>query len=417
VSAVLVRAPRRSIRAVTAVPRAVVCLLLRRTRAGTLTVRESDQIRVFGHGRPAASLNVASHRTWWCLLRGSRGLADAYAAGWWDSNDLVALIRLAARNAGRLDRMRKWLAPVSRPWQAVRAQLSGNTKRRSRRAIAAHYDLGNELFSTMLDPTMTYSCAVFDRPDMTLEEAQLAKLEAICTKLNLGPGDHLLEIGTGWGSLAMYAATSRGCQVTTTTISAEQHAYVSEQVRQAGLEDRLTVWKRDWRELEGRFDKLVSVEMIEAVGWRHTGRFLASCSHLLSQRGLMLLQAITIDSRAYHVEKAAKSFINTRIFPGGSLPSLDLLARCLRRHTDLQVVGLEDITRHYVPTLQRWRASFLAHAPRLEALGYDERFRRLWSLYLAYCEAGFAERRIQDVQILLAKPQRHELVASATRAS
>jgi cyclopropane-fatty-acyl-phospholipid synthase len=385
------------------ISRAVVSWMLRRIRDASLTVEEGGARRTHGTGALQATLVVRSPRMWPTLLRGSRGLADAYAAGWWDSPDLVKLIRVAARNAHRLDRIRRFLEPASRPLRAALAPIRTNTRRRSRQHIAAHYDLGNELFSRMLDPTMTYSCAIFERPWMSLEDAQLAKLEAICRKLDLGPGDHLLEIGTGWGSLALHAAVTRGCRVTTTTISAEQHAYASSLIRQAGVEDRVTVLLRDYRDLTGRYDKLVSVEMIEAVGWRKTGDFFAACSGLLRPHGKMLLQAITIDDLAYDVEKDARSFMNTRIFPGGSLPSLEVIGRCVAQHTDLLTASVEDFTSDYVLTLKEWRERFVRHARELEELGYDERFRRLWTLYLAYCEAGFAERRIQSVQVVLAK--------------
>jgi cyclopropane-fatty-acyl-phospholipid synthase len=275
---------------------------------------------------------------------------------------------------------------------------------RRRRDIAAHYDLGNQLFSRMLDPTMSYSCAVFEDPRMTLEEAQLAKLERVCEKLDLSPRDHLLEIGTGWGGLAVYAAVTRGCRVTTTTISREQHAHAVEAVHRAGVEDRVTVLLEDYRELTGRYDKLVSIEMIEAVGWRHTGAFFAKCSELLAPHGAMLLQAIAIDDRAYQVEKASRSFMNTRIFPGGCLPSLEMMTRAAARRSDMQLTHLEDLTPHYVETLRRWRERFTRHARELAERGYDERFQRLWTLYLGYCEAGFAERRILDLQLLLTKP-------------
>jgi cyclopropane-fatty-acyl-phospholipid synthase len=258
-----------------------------------------------------------------------------------------------------------------------------------------------------------YSCAVFDTPGMTLEQASMRKLELVCQRLDLGPGDRLLEIGTGWGGLAVYAARTRGCHVTTTTISREQHDYALARVRELGLEDRVTILMQDYRDLSGHYDKLVSIEMIEAVGWQHIGTFFAKCCDLLEADGSMLLQAITIDDRAYEVEKASKSFIKTHIFPGGCLPSLEVITRALARRTDLQVVGLHDITQHYVSTLRGWRQNFLGHAGELDALGYDETFRRLWTMYLAYCEAGFAERRICDVQLLLAKPR----YRSATVAS
>jgi cyclopropane-fatty-acyl-phospholipid synthase len=381
----------------------VLSRLLRRIAEGSLTVIEDGEPRVYGSGPPAATMIVRSSRTWRMGVTGSRGLAEAYAAGHWDSSDLVALVRLAARNAGGLDRLRVRLTPVRTPVQRLRACLRRSTRRRRRRDIAAHYDLGNDLFSRMLDTSMSYSCAVFEEPGMSLEEAQLAKLELICPKLDLGPDDHLLEIGTGWGALAVHAALTRGCRVTTTTISREQHEYALAAVTRARVEDLVTVRLEDYRDLTGRYDKLVSIEMIEAVGWRHTGAFLAKCSELLVQEGAMLLQAIAIDDRAYEVEKASRSFMNTYIFPGGSLPSLEVIARGVARRTDMQMVHLEDLTPHYVETLRRWRRNFIGQASELARLGFDERFRRLWTLYLAYCEAGFAERRILDVQLLLGK--------------
>ncbi len=385
--------------------RGLMSILFRRIKVGSLIVVEGDERRVFGSGPPAALAQIDSPRAWPLLLRGSRGMAEAFAQGLWSSPDVVAAIRLAARNARGLDRLRQLATPVRWPLQRAGAVLRLSTKRRRRRDIAAHYDLGNELFSRMLDPTMTYSCAVFEHEGMTLEQAQLAKLERVCEHLGLGPGDHVIEIGTGWGAFALHAAATRGCRVTTTTISREQHAYAVEQVRRARLADRVTVLMEDYRDLRGRYDKLVSIEMIEAVGWRHMGTFFAKCSELLAPDGAMLLQAITIDDRAYEVEKASKSFIKTYIFPGGCLPSLESIVRDVARRTDMQAVQLEDLTPHYVETIRRWRNAFNAHADQLAKLGYDARFRRLWTLYLAYCEAGFAERRIRDVQVLFTKPR------------
>ena len=383
----------------------LVSILLRRIKTGSLIVIEGDERRVYGSGPPAATVQINSPRTWPKLLRGSRGMAEAFAKGLWESPDLVALIRLAAVNARGLDRLRSLIAPVRWPLQRARALLRRSTRRRRRRDIAAHYDLGNELFSRMLDPTMSYSSAIFEHEGMTLEHAQFAKLERVCEQLDLGPKDRVLEIGTGWGAFAVYAATTRGCHVTTTTISREQRDYAVEQVGRAGLDDRVTVLMEDYRDLRGRYDKLVSIEMIEAVGWRQIGTFFAKCSELLTADGAMMLQAITIDDRAYEVEKASKSFINTYIFPGGCLPSLEVIIRNVARQTNMQALHLEDLTPHYVETLRRWRKTFVANAPALAELGYDERFRRLWTLYLAYCEAGFAERRIRDVQLLLGKPR------------
>jgi cyclopropane-fatty-acyl-phospholipid synthase len=240
---------------------------------------------------------------------------------------------------------------------------------------------------------------------MTLAEASLAKLELICDKLDLSPADHLVEIGTGWGGLAVHAALTRGCRVTTTTISREQYEFATRRVREAGVSDLVTVLDWDYRDLRGQYDKLVSVEMIEAVGWRGFETFFDRCSRLLVPNGKMLLQAIVIDDRAYEVEKASRSFIRSFVFPGGCLPSLGVIGRCVARRTDMRTTALQDLTPSYVRTLRCWRENVEAARTRLAALGYDERFRRLWRFYLSYCEGGFAERRIGVLQMELAKPQ------------
>jgi cyclopropane-fatty-acyl-phospholipid synthase len=284
-------------------------------------------------------------------------------------------------------------------------RIPRNTRSAARRHISAHYDLGNDLFELFLDETMTYSCAVFDTPDQPLADAQRAKLDLACRKLELSAADHLLEIGTGWGSMALHAAGEYGCRVTTTTISREQHAVATERVRAARLDNLVTVLLEDYRDLRGRFDKLVSIEMIEAVGWQYFDTFFRRCSDLLTPDGLMLLQAITIDDRAYEVEKGSRSFIKEHIFPAGCLPSVEVIARCLAHATDMRVVDLEDITAGYPETLAHWRARFLANARHVTELGYDRRFQRIWELYLCWCEGGFREHRIGDVQVLSAKPE------------
>jgi cyclopropane-fatty-acyl-phospholipid synthase len=388
--------------------RAIVRRLLGRARGGVLELREPDGTVVRlggpGVGDPLhAVLEVRSPELYRRLLRGSAGLAEAYMDGLWTSPDLVALVRLGARNGEAMDRPRHWLRPLVGPARAIgRAR---NTIARSRRQISAHYDLGNDLFALFLDARMMYSSAIFPSPDATLEEASLHKIDTICRKLALQPSDHLLEIGTGWGAFAVHAAAEYGCRVTTATISREQHDHAAARARAAGLEDRVEVVLRDYRELRGAYDRLVSIEMIEAVGWKDFGTFFARCSELLAPDGLMLLQAITTSDRAYDVEKGNRSFMATHIFPGGCLPSSKVIARCVARRTDMRTIAAHDISAHYAETLRHWRDRFAAHRDRLPALGYDERFARLWELYLAYCEAGFRERRIRDVQVLLAKPQ------------
>jgi cyclopropane-fatty-acyl-phospholipid synthase len=377
-------------------------LLLGRLREGRIEIVEGARRRGFGplDAPLTATVRVHDPGFWRALLGGSRRLADAYGSGMWDTGDLVTLVRIGAREMPRLDR---WRRPVAR-LRSVLSPMPRNTRAGARRHVSAHYDLGNDLFRLFLDESMTYSCAVFEPPDASLHEAQEAKLERVCRKLELGPEDHVLEIGTGWGSFALHAAGRFGCRVTTTTISREQHAVATERVREAGLEDRVTVLLEDYRDVRGRYDKLVSIEMIEAVGWQYFDLFFRRCGELLDPRGLMLLQAIVIDDRAYDVEKASRSFIKELIFPSGCLPSVEVISRCVARATRLRMLDLEDITGHYPETLRRWRENFVRFAGRAGELGYDLRFQRLWELYLAYSEGGFRERRIGDVQALLAGP-------------
>lgn len=388
------------------VARRLVFKLLSRIRDERVDV--IDRSRVFSFGDPDAELRatitVHDPRFYSQMLRGSIGLGETYMDGCWDTDDLVALTRIGARNMRSIDSLRRTWHPVLHRAQRFAEMVPRNDLAGSRRNIAAHYDLGNQLFSLFLDPTMMYSCAYFEHAGQSLEDAQLAKLDRACRALELRPGDHLLEIGTGWGAMAIHAAERYGCRVTTTTISAEQRAYALEQVADRGLSDRVTVLLEDYRDLTGTYDKLVSLEMIEAVGWQYFPTYFAHCSRLLADDGLMFLQAITIDERAYEVEKASKSFINTHIFPGGCLPSLEVIHSCVASETDLTTVWLDDITPHYAETTRRWRESFLGASELAAELGYDESFRRMWTLYLAYVEAGFRERRIMDVHALFAKP-------------
>ena len=387
--------------------------LLARMPHGQLTIVERGGTVTVGDSEPRAAVRINTPRAWTALLHGSRGLAKGYAGGWWDADDLAAVIRVAARNAPVLDRWRRRAAPVRVPVQALRGIRRANSRARSRRDVAAHYDLGADLFGLMLDETMMYSSAYFPSATASLAEASRAKLELVCEKLSLGPRDHVLEIGTGWGGFAVHAAATRGCRITTTTISAAQYAYARRRVERAGLQQLVTVLRRDYRDLRGRYDKLVSIEMVEAVGWRNFGTFFARCSDLLRPDGVMLLQSIVIDDRAYEVEKSSASFIRSHIFPGGSLPSVEVIARCLARHTDLRIADLHELTPHYAETLRRWRTNVERADDQLRRLGYDERFRRLWRLYLAYCEAGFDEGRIGVVQMLLGKPRWRPSIAVA----
>jgi cyclopropane-fatty-acyl-phospholipid synthase len=382
--------------------RALSTTLLQHLREGRLEVVEGARDYAFGphEARLRARVRLHDSSFWAAVPHGSLGLARAYVRGGWDCDDLVSLVRMAAREMPRLDRYRRPFVPL----RDLFSRVPQNTRAGARQHVAAHYDLGNELFGLFLDESLTYSCALFEAPGLSLYEAQQAKLDTVCRKLELAPDDHVVEIGSGWGSFALHAAGRYGCRVTTTTISREQHSLARERVRRAGLADRVEVLLCDYRDLCGRYDKLVSIEMIEAVGWQYFETFFRRCGELLHPHGRMLLQAIVIDDRAYDVEKASRSFIRELIFPSGCLPSLKLIARCLARATDMRMLDLKDLTTHYPETLRRWRENFLRAAGRAERLGYDRHFRRLWELYLAYCEGGFRERRIGVAQLLLAKP-------------
>jgi cyclopropane-fatty-acyl-phospholipid synthase len=390
-------------------------------RGGRLEIVEAGGKR-FSFGSPDAELSatveIHSPRFYRAMLGGSVGLGEAYRDGVWDCDDLVALVRIAARSMGPLDRWRRRLHPVLAPLQRTLWGVPRNSRRRARRHISAHYDLGNDLFALYLDESMMYSSAVFPTAESSLAEAQEHRLELICEALELGPEDHLLEIGTGWGAMAAFAASNYGCRVTTTTISREQRDGALRRIQDAGVEDRVTVLLDDYRDLRGRYSKLVSLEMIEAVGWQYFDQFFRRCSELLEPDGLFFLQAIVIDDRLYEMEKSARSFSNTLIFPGGCLPSVEVIQRCTARETDMSMVWLQEIGAHYARTLELWRERFIANTDLAAELGYDEPFRRLWTLWLAMSEAGFRERRLRDVQVLFAKPRRSidvKLAASTTR--
>ena len=382
--------------------------------------RATSQRRL-SFGAPDADLRAAveihSPRFYRAMLGGSVGLGEAYRDGVWDCDDLVSLVRIAVRNLGPLDRWRRRLYPVLAPLQHTLWRVPRNSRGAARRHISAHYDLGNDLFALFLDESMMYSSAVFPQPGATLAEAQAHRLERICRALELGPEDHLLEIGTGWGAMAAYAASNYGCRVTTTTISREQREGALRRIQDAGVEDRVTVLLDDYRDLRGRYTKLVSLEMIEAVGWQYFDSFFRRCSELLEPDGLFFLQAIVIDDRLYEVEKAARSFSNTLIFPGGCLPSVEVIERCVARETDMSMVWMEEIGAHYARTLELWRERFIANTDLAAELGYDEPFRRLWTLWLAMSEAGFRERRLRDVQVLFAKAARSLEAAAPARAT
>lgn len=337
-------------------------------------------------------------------LGGSTGAGQSYFLGLWDADNLVDVVRILVRNRGTLDQMDSGLALFSRPLYSWFHRRRENSLAGSRANISAHYDLGNDFFTVMLDPTMMYSSGIYPTPDADLHLAQRHKLDVICDKLMLDADTHLLEIGTGWGGLAVHAAQRHGCRVTTTTISREQHDYALQRVRAAGLEDRITVLFQDYRELQGRFDRLVSVEMIEAVGAPWFDHYFERVDELLADDGMALIQAITIEDQRYESYRRSVDFIKRFVFPGGCLPSVSVMLDAVRRRTSLRVRHLEDIGEHYARTLSDWQQRIDERADELMERGYDRTFLRLWQFYLAYCEGGFTERSIGDVQLLLEKP-------------
>lgn len=389
--------------------RTLVLKQLAAIRRGTITVHDGADVLQFG--RPDtdglhADIHVHNHGAYPMIAsNGSIGSGEAYIHGFWTTPDLTAVTKIFVRNLDVLDSMEKGLARLGRPALKLLHWFNRNTISGARRNIQAHYDLGNDLFENFLDPTMMYSAAIFPPQSENLEQAQLHKLERICRKLELTADDHLLEIGTGWGTMAIYAAQHYGCRVTTTTLSREQLAYAQARVQELGLEDRVTLLLEDYRELSGTYDKLVSIEMVEAVGHEYFRTYFETCANLLKPHGMMLLQAITIRDQRYEQAKGAVDFIQRYIFPGGSLPSVSLIGELTRKHTDLSMLHLEDIGNHYARTLRHWHENLKTARSHLEQLGYDDYFFRLWEFYLCYCEGGFMERSIGTAQILLTKPE------------
>ncbi|MDO8909491.1 MAG: cyclopropane-fatty-acyl-phospholipid synthase family protein [Pseudohongiella sp.] len=382
---------------------------LAQLRTGRIVINEGSQSHIFGETHDDALTahviveNPAFYKA--VVFNGSIGGGESYMQQHWHTPDLVTLVRIMVLNMNVLQGLDTGKALLARVMNKMQHIRNRNTVTGSRKNISAHYDLSNDFFATFLDPTMMYSAAIFRDESQSLHEASLNKLTHICERLQLKPGDHLIEIGTGWGSMAIHAAKYYGCKVTTTTISQEQYKHASERVKAEGLEDRVELLLKDYRDLEGTYDKLVSIEMIEAVGHQYFSNYFAKCSSLLKPDGLMLIQAITISDQRYESAKAEVDFIQRYIFPGGCLPSNSAIANHIAQDTDMHIVGLEDITRDYAMTLDRWRKTFLGKVREIQALGFGTDFIRMWDYYLAYCQGGFMERVIHTAQIVMAKPE------------
>lgn len=397
------------VRSLNGVGRQLVLALLEKLRHGRLTVRDGRMEKTFGRATPgfavAAAIRVQRDDFYrFCAFGGSVGAAEAFMLGHWTTDDLTAVIRIIIRNQAVFGEMDQGWSMLSRPVNLVFHWMRKNTPSGSRDNIMAHYDLGNDFYRLFLDETMTYSCGIFETATSTLKAASIAKYDRLCRKLDLKPGEHVLEIGSGWGGFALHAATEYGCTVTTTTLSAQQYDYARAKIEAAGLSGRIRLLRSDYRDLTGRYDKLVSIEMIEAVGHHFYKAFFGSCAQRLKADGLMAIQAITIADQAFDQHTREVDFIKRYIFPGSCIPSVTALLAAMSTAGDLRLVHLEDITPHYAVTLRRWRERFFENIDAVRNLGFDDAFIRMWEYYLSYCEGGFLERYIGDVQMVFAKP-------------
>ena len=398
--------------------RRLVRARLSKLQAGEVTLVDNGKSQTFGSAVDdfgiAATIYVHSPTFYSDIaFGGSVGAGESYINGAWSCEELESLVRILLRNRNVLDSMESGTAWLALPLRKAFHWMNRNTRRGSRRNIAAHYDLGNDFYSLWLDPEMMYSAAWYPTEDAALEEASVAKLDRICRKLNLNHEDSVLEIGTGWGGFAIHAARNYGCHVTTTTISSQQYDFARVRIEAEGLSDRITLLKEDYRDLDGRFDKLVSIEMIEAVGHEFLGIFFRKCGSLLKSDGEMLIQAITIADQRYEKARTTVDFIKRFIFPGGFLPSVTAMANSMTRASDLRMIGLEDIGLHYARTLADWRERFFVKIDDVRAQGFSDEFVRMWEFYLCYCEGAFTERAIGNVQLHAMAPNARPSIHSS----
>ncbi len=387
--------------------RVLVLARLFRIKHGQITLIDGNHRITLGDPAHDLSVTVRVHNRRFysrLLFGGEIGVSQSFLMGDWSCEQMTDLIRILIRNLSLADDCQRGFARLHHMFDRLRHGLRRNSQNGSLRNISQHYDIGNDFFSQFLDSTWSYSCGIFPSEESTLEEASIEKMDRICQKLELNPSDHLLEIGGGWGGLAVYAATHFGCRVTSTTLSSEQYMVACKRVKEADLESRVTILQKDYRNLHGNFDKIVSIEMIEAVGHQFYTTFFQKCSELVKPEGLMLLQGIVIKDQRFQQHITTVDFIRHFIFPGGCVPSVTALMQAMTQGSDMRLIDLEDITRHYVSTLQRWKLNFLSNIRIIQSLGYSERFTRMWELYFDYCEAGFAERQINTIHMVFAKP-------------
>ena len=373
---------------------------------GHISVNDGDETFTFGDSNSDEKVSVDIHSQEFYVMTGSGGalgIAEAYVAGYWSSDDVVKLFQIILRNRDILLSLEKGFAKLVKPINKMIHRGRQNTLKGSKENILAHYDLSNDFYKLWLDPSMTYSCAFFNNDSVTLEEASIEKLDRICRKLDLSEDDSVLEIGTGWGSFSIHAAKNYGCKITTTTISDAQFDYARSRIKDEGLESKITLINKDYRDLDGKYDKIVSIEMIEAVGYEYIPDYFSKLSSLLNNNGLVALQGITYNDQNFEVYKDSVDFIKKYIFPGSCLISIAQIIDVIKKDTDLAMVDMEDITKHYAVTLNRWRKNFMDVIPKVKEMGYSQAFINMWEFYFLYCEAGFSERNIGDVQMIFAK--------------
>ncbi len=384
--------------------------MLEKLKYGQLIIQEGDNIRTFGNDNSLrAHVTINDKRVYRKIIfGGSIGAGEAYIDKLWDVDNLTVLVRIMVLNMSLLDRMERGLAWLNRPVDLFKHLLNANNKKGAKRNMLAHYDLGNDMYSAFLDPTMMYSSAIYPSKESSLLDAQRNKLDVICKKLGLKPSDTVVEIGSGWGGFAIYAAQNYGCHVTTTTISDAQYSEASKRIAALGLTNKITLIQKDYRDLTGKFDKLVSIEMIEAVGHQYLPEFFKQCQRLLKPDGKMLIQAITITDQKYAKYARSVDFIQRYIFPGGCIPSNARMLQVISEKTDMVVRQIDDFGFDYARTIKDWRNRFNSSYEYLLKKGYDETFKRLWEFYLCYCEGGFLERSISVVHLVATRPENRD---------
>jgi cyclopropane-fatty-acyl-phospholipid synthase len=402
--------PKTRVRWIDKICRPLLFSRLNKIEFGQVKIVDQWGEHCFGHsdlsGELSVEIKVEDQRFYSDIAFGGTVAAgEAYMQGYWSCDNLTGLVRIMLRNRQVMDQVEGGFSLFKAPILRFVHWLNRNSQAGSRRNIEAHYDLGNEMFELFLDPTMMYSCAYYPNSDTSLNEAATAKLQRICDKLQLSEADHVVEIGTGWGGFAIYAATHYGCKVTTTTISKQQYEVAQQRVIAAGLQDKVTLLLEDYRDLRGSYDKLVSIEMIEAVGHQYLDTYFAKCSDLLKPNGIMLIQAITIQDQFYDQAIKSVDFIQRYIFPGGFIPSVTAISSAVKRSTDVRLFQMEDIGPHYATTLRDWRKNFFNNIERIKGLGYSEQFIAMWQFYLCYCEGGFLERTLGTSHLVFVKPE------------